>query len=603
MIQRQQEALRMKNNIKVIARALKISIQNKGIFSLIISLLGFAAAFLPVLVSRSLASLTDALQTLTGSPDSATLRTSLGIFGLVVSLFITQTVFNSIRDYTRETDRIKISQYIKKTVMRHKCNVRYKYIENYDRFSERTEFADSYAGYQVAGSMNNIIGIAQRIITFISVSIALWDVNPYIILVILVTSVPALILAWQQKDENFRWRTKCTEEGLLVIHYFFLCADKAAIQEVRHYGLFDYLKARWRAIADDYCGKKNKMIKKHVKYNTAADLLRSVVYIAVLLIAANEIYRNPALGLGLFTLTYTLSGQMQEVTAALFTGIIQFVNDVPYMKEFFSLDKLEREPNDAAAVAVQDGSIRFENVSFAYPNTDALVLDNINVSIRDGEKIAIVGDNGSGKSTFISLLCGIFDPGSGNIYIGGKPLKGNIPSARKAISVVFQKFGKYEITLRENITVSDKSRRATDDEILGVASSVNALDVISEQELGLSTTIGVYSKNSNTLSEGQWQKVSLIRAAYRSDAKIMILDEPTASLDPLAEARLYRDFSKITGKRTTVLISHRLGITSVVDRILVFRNGRIVEDGSHEELMSANGVYAEMYRAQAQWYK
>ena len=169
--------------------------------------------------------------------------------------------------------------------------------------------------------------------------------------------------------------------------------------------------------------------------------------------------------------------------------------------------------------------------------------------------------------------------------------------------MVFQDFGRYETSIRDNITVSDRNRHATDAEIMGEAARVNALDVIEEQPKGLDETLGVYNEKSRTLSGGQWQKIALLRAAYRNKANIMILDEPTAALDPIAETELYRDFAGITEDKTTILISHRLGITSVVDRILVFRDGEIVEDGSHQELMAQDGHYAELYRAQAKWYQ
>ena len=231
------------------------------------------------------------------------------------------------------------------------------------------------------------------------------------------------------------------------------------------------------------------------------------------------------------------------------------------------------------------------------------MLKQINVTIHPGEKIAIVGENGSGKSTFVNLLCGMFSPRQGAVYVGGETVDSRLSSVRDTVSVVFQDFGHYETTIRENISLSDQSRQASDAEILQTAKQVNALDVINQQPKGLDEPLGVYSANSRTLSGGQWQKLALLRAAYRDRAKIMILDEPTAALDPLAETELYRDFAAITGDRTTILISHRLGITSVVDRILVFCDGEIIEDGSHQKLMEQDGHYAALYRAQAQWYQ
>jgi len=295
-----------------------------------------------------------------------------------------------------------------------------------------------------------------------------------------------------------------------------------------------------------------------------------------------------------------LSGQLQTVTANTFVGIMIIAQDIPYMKEFFELEDLEREPQSTILLetSMQEGNISLENVSFAYPETEREVLKNISFRIKNGEKIAIVGENGSGKSTLINLLCGMHEPKNGKIQIGGN----DAVTARSAISVVFQDFAHYETTLRENITVSDKTRNANDDEIMSLLHKINVSDVVEAQPNGLSEQVGTFSDKTNNLSGGQWQKISLARAAYKESAKIMILDEPTSALDPIAEAHLYRNFANLTHGKTTILISHRLGITAVVDRILVLKDGVLVEEGTHKELLAKDGHYSEMYRAQAQWY-
>lgn len=317
---------------------------------------------------------------------------------------------------------------------------------------------------------------------------------------------------------------------------------------------------------------------------------------------ARAIYQNPVLGLGTFTLVFTLSGQLQNTAGECLVDIMVLAQNIPYMQEFFYLDKLEREVCSADSREEGTGEITFENVSFAYPNSDNKVLQDINLRIREGEKIAVVGENGSGKSTFISLLCGMFDPLTGRIRVGGADVGSHPAAARKAVSVVFQDFAHYETSIRENITISDKHRNAADQEIMELLQKINVDDVVKEQKNGLHELVGSFSEKANNLSGGQWQKISLARAAYRNKAKIMILDEPTSALDPVAEARLYHNFTALTEDKTTILISHRLGITSVVDRILVFKEGRIIEDGSHKELMAKKGYYAQMYHAQAQWY-
>jgi len=532
---------------------------------------------------------------------------ALSIFAFIVVLFVAQEVFNWIKGYYNSLDGMNIQKYIKRSILKHKCEVRYKYIENYDDFQKKIAFAGQHAGSKMASSIANLISLLQILVTFISVIIVLWDINALIVILIIITSIPAAIFAYMQQDDNFRNRTRLIEEGSLAIHIFYTTSGGDyrfnCMQEIRHFGLFDYMKVRWRTIADEYIGKQNNILRKHIKYNTAADFLRSAVYIGILLLAAWEIYQNPAIGLGVFTLVFALTGQLQSIASEFFVGTMVLAQNISYMQEFFYLDTLEREKTSIQNDSLKTGEIVFDNVSFSYPNTEVEVLKNIDVNIKNGEKIAIVGENGSGKSTFISLLCGMYEPKEGHINIGGLPLSENPTAVRNAISVVFQDFARYETSLRENITVSDRQRNLSNDEIMDLLKNINVSDIINEQPNGLDELVGSFSEKANNLSGGQWQKISIARAAYRQDAKITILDEPTSALDPVAEAQLYRNFAVLTGDKTTILVSHRLGITAIVDRILVFKDGRIIEDGSHKQLMAQNGYYAEMYRAQAQWYQ
>ena len=457
-------------------------------------------------------------------------------------------------------------------------------------------------------NVQSIFAVLQQSVTFISISIALWAVHPALVIIVIVTGIPAAILSYKQSDETFRSRAKWTEEGALAIFYYHLCsAYNKGMQEVRHYELFDYLKARWRALADSSIYKKKQLTSKHLKVNLWADLFRSGVYLVILFLTAWKIYQNPLLGVGVFTLVYTLSDKLQKATGSILTQIMEFSTSLVYLQEFFSLEKLEQETMEetdtVAASYDTEGNIVFDNVSFTYPGAEREVLHNVSVAIQAGEKIAIVGDNGSGKSTFISLLTGLFVPQSGTVAIDGLNMKEHKQKLRNRISVVFQDFAHYEASLRENITVSDDKRNLSDEEILELAREACVEDMIVEQTEGLDSLLGRLSQKGNDLSGGQWQKIALLRALYRNNTNIMILDEPTAALDPLAEAELYRNFSQITGERTTLLISHRLGITKLVDRILVFRDGRIIEDGTHQDLMQKKGHYYEMYQAQAAWYQ
>lgn len=592
---------------KIVWKSLLLGIKIKGPFSLIIGILGFPAAILPLLLSKQLQKLTDDLMILTIGQSSYPVQAMTDLLGLG-GIFLLQLLMRFLLDYVEINDRYNTQTYVKEQVLRQVCSVHYSYLENRDDFHKRIEFADSYASQEMAQSISGMFSTLYQLIIFFSTGAALWIVHPMLVFILIFTSVPAVVLSYLQSDETFRFRTKWMEEGALAIHMFHLCASSNhGIQEVRHYELGDYLKARWRAVTDAYIQKKNKLVAKHLRFNLLADFLRSGVYLVILLVTALAIYKNPALGLGVFTLVYTLSNRMQQAAGNIFTTIMQFSASLSYMNEFFNLNELEKDEktNDTLAGNVVPNSydITFTHVSFTYPGTDREVLHDINLSIRAGEKIAIVGDNGSGKSTFISLLTGMLAPDRGEVKIGGLNMEKHKSLLRQNLSVVFQDFAHYEASLRENIVVSDAARQLTDDEILDLARQIHVEDVILEQPEGLDGMLGHLSQKGNDLSGGQWQKIALLRAVYRNQANILILDEPTAALDPKAETQLYQDFSGIAGEKTTLLISHRLGITSLVDRILVFQDGRVIEDGTHQELMAKKGHYHSLYQTQAKWYQ
>ena len=589
-----------KRSLKTLWKALVVSFKIRSKLSLVVAILGFIMALLPSFTAIILQGLTNSIQKLYFNED--VFNEVVKYFSILICLFFIQQTYQYFQNLTKQYDTRAMNKYIKKKILTLKCEVDYKYIENYDNFKDKVAFAEMEAGKQMASSLQNMVTLLQALITFISVTYLLFIVSPYIVLALIVTSIPAIILSYRQKDETYIKNTKWNNENMLVFYTFYMSCGEYNLQEVRHFGLFDYIKNRWRKLAKAYCNQKNKMTTKHVVHNSIADFIRSAVYIIILFIIAYSIYENPAIGLGVFILVYSLSSRMQEVTANLLTGVVQLYGDIPYMKDFFSLDTLEKDRTDLSASILNDSSIRFSNVSFSYPNSTQKIFEGLNVSIKEGEKIAVVGENGSGKSTFVSLLCGMLKADGGTIEIGGKGIEENTAEIRNSISVVFQDFGHYEDTLRNNITISDKGRNAVDEEIIELTKHINSYDVIAEQPRGLDEQIGTFNKQTKDLSGGQWQKISIARAAYRRNAKIMILDEPTSALDPLAEAQIYRDFSSLTGNKTTILISHRLGITSVVDRILVFKDGRIIEDGNHKQLIKQNGYYAEMYQAQAQWY-
>lgn len=570
-----------------------------------VTLLGFPAALLPVGIARLLEIFTDCVQDLYYGRE--TFGWTVLVLAAMILLYAVQSMYHAMEQYCLEADKISVNHFIEKTVMDCAASVEYKYIENENNFREKLTFIEQYGAERVAGSINLTVAICHYLITFVTVAVAMAAIDWRIPVILLVTCIPAVWIAYTQNDENYRNNTKSMKEAAMSVHLFYIAAGAQdhcrAMNTVRFTGSYPWIKKKWREVSDDFIEKKKNIAKKYLKWNMVADCLRNGVYLAVLLIVVKRLYQNPELGLGTFTSVYLLSRQLQNAAGKLLIGGSTLVGDLPYIKDFLALEEIPREPQNKTEEPIQDAEIVCRNMSFSYPNADQPALRDINITIYQGEKIAIVGHNGSGKSTFVNLLCGMYEPTEGSVTIGGKKVYDILQSARDMISVVFQNFGRYEASLRTNLIIGDTERSAADEELMALARRTGADQIIESQEHGLDEEVGTFNEKGNNLSGGQWQKLALTRALFREKSRIIILDEPTAALDPVAEANLYRDFVELTGDKTTLMISHRLGITAVADRILVFEHGRIVEDGSHKELMELNGTYAKLYEAQAAWYQ
>lgn len=582
--------------------SLKLCVKVNGARSNVITFLGVVVALFPVWMSVAFQYMSDEIQAVY-TQNQSELNSVIMVLIFIMALKILEQMYRSIqkRDAANNAEKMKI--HIRSEVLRSKCTIQYRYIEEHSEVFSKLSFINTYAIDRMVKNMQEAILWISYLVTFFSLIYALLMFQVAIVILLLLSCIPSAIISYKSSSSDFNFKSLHTDDLALTIEYYRDMCYPYSFNEIRMFGILGYIKEKlWKKKTVSYNQATQLLIKKYMGIQIISDLYRYSVLTIVLVLTAQEIYHSPLVGLGSFLLVFNIAGQLQEVTTTWFASVANFINDLQYNKSFFDLKDLPYEQDGLTDTVPNKADIKFENVSFRYKGSNEYALKDIHVTIRNGEKVAVVGANGSGKSTFINLLCAMYQPDNGVILVNGKDIQENVRDIRECISPVFQDFGKYEFSILENITLSDSNQKVDMDAIDEIAKLVGIDRFIALQKHGYQEVLGSFSEDGNNLSGGQWQKIAIARALYRDQAQIMILDEPTSALDPIAEAEIYRNFANLTKNKTTLLVSHRLGICSIVDRILVFDKGEIVEDGTHAELMKQNGVYRKLYLAQAKWY-
>lgn len=306
-------------------------------------------------------------------------------------------------------------------------------------------------------------------------------------------------------------------------------------------------------------------------------------------------------------LTYNLSmvTRLREQTSALITDINRMLANNTLLCDLREFIAIESEAEDSGTkLPSADPRIEFRNVSFRYPGCEQYVLKNCSFTIEPHEKVGLIGLNGAGKSTIIKLILRFYDPEEGNVLLDGVDLKEyNVYAVRKVFGVLFQDYVTYCLPLREIIALSDFDERFNEEKLKRASGISGLTEVIKDWENGFDSVLGrYYADNGKDLSGGQWQLVGLTRA-YFKESEYMILDEPSAALDPISEDRIFEQLYHLSDGKSSVTISHRLSNTTLADKILVIGDGHVIEQGSHSELLKQNGLYAHLFRLQAERYK
>lgn len=453
--------------------------------------------------------------------------------------------------------------------------------------------------------MTQVLAQLQSIISFAMLGVGLAIFSPWLILVLLIAAVPSFISESRFNTLKYSLTTAWTPQRRELDYIRYMGASDSTAKELKIFNLSDFLSQRFTKLSHEFYEANRKLSIRSAFWGGLLYLLSTGVYYgAYIYIIVNTIHGAITLG----DLTF-LAGSFDRMRSAFQTIMNRFADissRALYLQDFFDFFDLKPaiiSDNSSKKIPrpIRKGFI-FENVSFQYPDKDSYSLKNISFHLKVGEKIALVGENGAGKTTLVKLLARLYEPTEGRILLDGVDLREyDIEDLRSQIGIIFQDYVKFALKVSENIAVGN-IKEINNLELIKTAAQKSLADtVVKKFPEGYEQMLARRFKGGVEMSGGEWQKIALARA-YMRDAQLVILDEPTASLDARAEHEVFLRFSELITGKMAVLISHRFSTVRMADRILFLENGELKEIGSHEELMQLNGKYADLFRLQAKGY-
>ena len=447
--------------------------------------------------------------------------------------------------------------------------------------------------------------LIRNMISLIAIGAFLFQFSPYAVLLLSIAGVPAFIAEAKFSGEAFRVNKRRSAERRMQIYLEMVLTREDGVKEVKLLQLGKIFLQRYIDIFLAIYKEDRSLVLRRGIWGYGLGIIASgAFYFAYGWVGFAAI--AGAITIGQMTMYIAQFRLGQSAVTSSLTSVNGMYEDNLYLSnltEYLEHEVPEQSGSLHAGPMPEDG-IRFDNVSFFYPGSDVPALDNVSLHITPGESLAIVGENGSGKTTLIKLLTRLYTPTHGKISLEGLPLEEwDIDTLRRKIGVIFQDFARYQLIVGENIGIGDADNLDSENEIEIAAKKGMAEEFVRDLPSGYKTQLGTWFKDGKELSGGQWQKVALSRAFMRSKADILILDEPTAAIDAKAEADIFAHFAELTANRISIIISHRFSTVRRADHIIVLEKARIMEQGSHEELLELGGQYATLFKLQAEGYQ
>lgn len=504
----------------------------------------------------------------------------------------------------------KVVRYVKLQIMEKAKQVD---IASFDipEFYEKLENANREAGMRPISVLSSTFDAISHFISIVSYVIILASAPGmwWTAVIMMIVSVPTAVINFVYKRKGFLYMRRRSKDRRQMNYYSDTMVNKDMVKEIRMFDLGDTFIDKYKSVFEGYYAGMRKLIVRENAWQIGVTVISSIVNCAFFALVAYKVF-DGQIQIGDYTLYTGALTSIASTVASLIAVSANVYEGTLYIDNLMSFMKVESKivPTNETPESVLRGkphTIEFVNVSFAYPGTDRMVLKNINLTIRPGETAVLVGLNGAGKTTFIKLLTRLYDPTEGVILLDGKDIREyDVRELYAMFGIIFQDFGRYAFDVSENIRFGDVGRDADADAdaVKQAAVASNADEFIERLPHGYNTPLmRVFEPSGVELSIGQWQKLAIARAFY-STSDILILDEPTASLDPIAEQEIFNQFDQLRRDKTTIFVSHRLSSATVASKIIVLEYGELVEEGTHRELMDKKGKYYELFSTQARRY-
>lgn len=527
------------------------------------------------------------------------------LIGLAALVGLAMAVTRSLAGLVAEAQGHLVTDHVLNLLHQKSVEVDLAYYED-PRYYDTLHRAQRDAPLRPTRILNNLVQMGQSGLTAIGLLALLVSVHWLLAAVLFAAVVPGFLVRLRYAGRNYRLQTRRASTERHAAYLSAVLTGVAYAKEVRLFDLGALLSGRFRDLRSQLRKERLDLSRGRTFADTFAQLAASLAVFGSYAFIAYQTFQG-ALTLGDLVMYFGAVQRGQSVLGALLGGLGGLYEDnlfLSNMDDFLELEPRITAPLRSRAVPqpIQD-RIVLDAVSFRYPDSSRPLLEEVDLVVRPGEMAALIGPNGSGKTTLVKLLCRFYDPISGSITVDGIPLRDLDPAAwRHQISVVYQDYARYYMPARDNIWFGDVRRPVEEGRIVAAARTSGADDVIRELRHGYQTILGKLFEEGEELSIGEWQKVALARA-FLSDAQLIIVDEPTSALDADAEAAVFNSLRQLVNERAVLVISHRFSTVLMADVIYVLDRGRIIESGSHEELMKVGGKYAHLYETQASFYR